>query len=145
MTKYNSQRPFSSELGGFIDNFFNSSIGDLIGRDFANGSPAVNVTESPTAYRIDVAAPGLQKADFKVHIEKDILTISAKKEPITEEKKDDTYKRREFNYGTFQRQFSLSKEIDKDSIQATYKNGILAVTLSKSAVAEDNNKTIEIN
>ena len=79
-----------------------------------------------------------------MNIDKNQLTISAKQESDTKEK-DAEYKRREFNYQTFQRSFQLSKDIDKTAIKAVYKNGILGITLPKKEVVESKVKKIEIS
>ena len=112
-------------------------------------TPSVNVVETPEYFRIDVAAPGVPKENFKIHIEKNILTISANQqtEKTDENKenniKDIRYTRREFSYATFQRSFQLPENINTENISANYEQGILTLTLPKSA-AKKLLKTIEI-
>lgn len=91
--------------------------------------PAVNILESDADFRIEVAAPGLEKSDFKVEVNKDILTISAGKEAQAVE--GVKILRREFSFLNFQRSFRLPNSVDVNSIQAGYQNGILTVTLPK--------------
>lgn len=142
--KPNTVQKSNHSLNTFMDNFFNRSISDFVGRD-TNASPAVNIVEDEAVFRIDLAAPGLDKADFTLKVEKDHLTIGAQKETTTETENTD-YKRREFNYQSFQRSFQLSKNIDKEAITANYEDGILAITLpKKEVVVEDQVKTIEIS
>lgn len=91
--------------------------------------PAVNMLESDADYRIELAAPGLEKGDFKVSVEKDILSISAEKPtPAAENEK---ILRREFSFLNFQRGFRLPAVVDVSGIQAAYNNGVLTVTLPK--------------
>ena len=97
-----------------------------------NGTmPAVNVKEDKDKYEVEVAAPGMEKDDFKVNLENDVLTISAEKR---NEKTDDkeNYSRREFSYQSFKRSFSLPEgHILTDKIEAKYNNGILNIHLPK--------------
>lgn len=125
----------------FADDFFRPAMQEKL---FGNTAPSVNVVESPTAFRIEVAAPGLEKADFKMAIEKDVLTIKVEKETSTEET-DEKYVRREHNFRKFERSFQLPKTIDQEQISAKYENGILNVTLPKRAeVAEKTAREISI-
>ncbi|MCU0470423.1 MAG: Hsp20/alpha crystallin family protein [Arcicella sp.] len=95
-----------------------------------NNIPAVNVKESENAFAIEVAAPGLKKEDFKISLHENRLTISAKQEESSAEKTD-KYTRQEFNYTSFQRTFTLPKNVDGEKIEATYTDGILHVGLPK--------------
>ena len=95
-----------------------------------NNIPAVNVKENENNFQIEVAAPGLKKEDFKLSLHENRLTISAKQEAKTEEKTE-KYTRQEFNYTSFQRTFTLPKNVDGDKIEATYADGILQVGLPK--------------
>ena len=96
-------------------------------------SPAVNVAENKDSFRIEVAAPGLSKDDFKINVENDVLTISSVKQ---EEKEENTekYFRKEFNYESFSRSFTLTDLVEADKITATYKDGILNVLVPKKEV-----------
>ena len=98
--------------------------------------PAVNVIEGKENYRIDVAAPGLNKSDFEIKIEKDVLTISAE---VKNETTDDNVKftRKEFSYNKFKRTFQLPDTIDTRNIEANFLNGILSVTLAKKEEAKE--------
>ena len=115
------------------DNFFtNDFFPSFFNTDWNNSNtPAVNVEESEKAYNIEVAVPGLDKKDFSVNVDNDVLTISSKNENKKEEKKDG-YLRREFSYNSFSRSFTLPEHVEADKIKATYKNGVLNVELPKS-------------
>lgn len=90
----------------------------------------VNVVEQDDAYRLEVAAPGLEKGDFEVKIDKDVLTIRVHKEE-QEEKEGEKYTRREFRSRSFERSFTLPEIVDAGNIKAQYDNGILNVRLPK--------------
>jgi HSP20 family protein len=110
----------------------------------AGSVPAVNVVEHKEGFRIEVAAPGLQKSDFKLNLEKNQLTISAQKEKKQEETHE-KYSRREFQYGSFQRTFTLPNSVDGEKIVASYADGILNITLPKREEAiEKSLREIEI-
>jgi len=100
-------------------------------------NPAVNIIEGDTDFRVEVAAPGLNKEDFKVHVEKNILEISAEKkdETVSENKK---FLRKEFNYSEFKRTFSLPSSVDADNIKAGHQNGVLTVEIPKRDEAKVN-------
>ncbi len=97
--------------------------------------PAVNISESKDNYRIDLAAPGLNKDDFKINLDNDILTISSEKEE-NKEKKDEQVMCKEFSYSRFSRSFTLPESVDANSIKATFKDGVLSLTLPKHEEAK---------
>jgi HSP20 family protein len=101
---------------------------------FSSHMPAVNVKESEKNYEISLAAPGLEKNDFKIDVNGSTLTVSAEKDEKKEER-EDGYSRKEYNYRGFSRSFSLPEDILKDKIDANYKNGELVLTLPKKEEA----------
>ena len=131
LIKYNSATPFKG-YGNFFDEFFNNSLSNAFGSDFAVNHPSVNVLETEQAFRLEIAAPGLDKKDFNIQVEKDQLTISAEKEK-REESKDEqlNYTRREFNYTSFSRSFRLPETVDPEAVKAGYENGVLIIDLPK--------------
>ncbi len=92
--------------------------------------PAVNITEDKDKYMVSVAAPGMKKEDFNIDIDGNIMSISSRKEESKEEK-DARYTRKEYNYSSFSRSFSLPEEINLASIEAKYEDGILKLMLPK--------------
>jgi HSP20 family protein len=115
---------------------FPSSVG------FNNGSvPAVNVKETDSAYELEMAAPGMEKEDFKVELKHDALIISAHRENNTETTSEDgRYSRREFSYRSFRRSFNLPEDqVKADEIGANYKHGILHITVPKKEIARTRN------
>ncbi|MBK7637825.1 MAG: Hsp20/alpha crystallin family protein [Saprospiraceae bacterium] len=119
-----------------LDDVFNRSISDLVGSDFAVTTPSVNVSEDNENVVLEVAAPGLDKKDFNIAVEKDQLIISATKEAQAEDKEEGKWTRKEFNYQSFKRSFHLSDKIETDKIEAEYNNGILKLVLPKKEEAK---------
>lgn len=111
-------------------------------------APAINVFETEKEYKFELAAPGMTKDDFNVHIdENDNLVICMeKKSDNKEEKKDGRYLRREFSYSKFQQTMILPENVDKEKIAATVEHGVLNVTLPKLSEEEVKkpNRQIEI-
>jgi HSP20 family protein len=98
--------------------------------------PAVNINETKDEFKIEVAAPGLKKEDFKINLDNNVLTISSEKEESKEEN-DENIRRREFSYSSFMRSFQLpEQEVDSEKIQAKYENGILKIELPKKEEAK---------
>ena len=105
-------------------------------------TPAVNISENDTQYQIDVAAPGVAKDDFKIHLEHNELTVSCHKESKNEEKSDKSL-RKEFSYSNFQRSFILPENAQAEAIEAGYADGVLKITIPKT-VKKAAAKQIEI-
>jgi HSP20 family protein len=102
---------------------------------FSTHLPAVNVKETDKAYEINLAAPGLEKTDFKIDLNGNMITISAEKEK-TEEEKEDGFTRKEYNFNSFSRSFTLPEDTMADKIDATYVNGELRLVLPKKEGAK---------
>jgi len=115
------------------------------GRDFSNqvGNPKVNIHETAEGFHLELIAAGRNKEDFKVNIEKDLLTISFEKKE-TEENKDYKTIRKEFTLNSFRRSFSLDEKIQADAVQAKYENGILKLFLPKKEQVRQAPKEITI-
>jgi HSP20 family protein len=98
--------------------------------------PAVNIKEGKDDFQIEVAAPGMEKKDFKIDLENDQLTISSERKNEKEEK-DDSYTRREFSYQSFSRTFTLPEHlVDGEKISAKYADGILRIIVPKKEEAK---------
>lgn len=136
-----------NDLPSLFNGFFDDDVfpGFFLNFDKRNGTPAVNIVESKDDYRIEVAAPGLDKSDFKIDLENNVLTISAEKEDKQEEK-NEQYVRREFNYSSFSRSFTLSDAMSPDKISAQHKDGVLHVIIPKREEAKEKPaRTIKIS
>lgn len=92
--------------------------------------PAVNITEHKDEYLVSLAVPGMKKDDFKIDVDGNLLTISSEKEENKEEK-DKKFTRKEYNYSSFSRTFTLPEEINKEKIEAKYEEGILKIALPR--------------
>jgi len=105
--------------------------------------PAVNVSETNDFYQIEMAAPGLSKDDFKVKLERNLLTVSVEKQMQNEEN-NKQYNKREFSYTSFVRSFALPDSADDAAIEAKYNDGILAISVAKKEEAKQGAREIEI-
>ncbi len=123
-----------------VEGFFNREWADssLANRSFASTLPAVNVREDNDQFIIDVAAPGMKRDDFKVELNQNVLTILSHKEEKHEKRNESTnYTRKEFNYQSFQRSFSLPEnKVEGQKITARYIDGILQITVPKKDEAK---------
>ena len=133
-------------------NWLPSIFNDFFDNDWmvkANATaPAINVFETAKEYKVELAAPGMTKEDFNVHIdEENNLVISmekkteSKEENNKDEKKEGRYLRREFSYTKFQQTMILPDDVDKEKIGAHVENGVLNITLPKFTEAEKDNAT----
>ena len=101
-------------------------------------APAINVIENDKDYKVEVAAPGMNKEDFKVNVTDDnylVLTMEKKNESKDEDKKR-KYLRREFSYHKFEQSLALPEDVNKDEIKAAVNDGILTIDIPKMKVAE---------
>lgn len=138
--KYN-QNWLPSIFNDFFDN-------DWMVRTNAT-APAINVIENDTDYKIEVAAPGMTKEDFNVHLtENNELVISMEKKNETNNDKDKNkkYLRREFSYSKFEQCMILPDDVEKDKISANVNDGVLTIELPKMTKEEKANvcKVIDI-
>lgn len=128
-------------LGNLFDEFFTSfpaTNGNY------NNVPPVNIYENNNGYQVQLIAPGLNKSDFKINVEKGLLTISYEKKTEQEQKDQKTH-RREFNISGFKRSFTVDDLINVDGIQARYENGVLELLLPKKEEVKVTPKEIAIN
>ncbi|GHE23122.1 Hsp20/alpha crystallin family protein [Sphingobacterium griseoflavum] len=127
-------------VNNIFDNFFNDSF---ITDRLVTRVPAVNIFETQDAFHVELAAPGLQKSDFKINVDKNLITISVEKkeEHVSEEK---LYSKREFSYLSFTRSFSLPDTVNYNSIDATYTDGVLNVSVGKKEEAIVAKRLIEV-
>lgn len=117
--------------------------GDTGGRALAVGRPAVDVTEDDKAYYISAELPGLSEQDVQVSVTDDILTLRGEKKQEIE-KKEANYYIAERSYGSFQRSFVLPENVDREHIEAKFSQGVLTLTLPKTAAPQSQQKTIEV-
>lgn len=113
-------------------------------------APAINVIESDKDYKVEVAAPGMTKEDFNIHLSEDnelVITMEKKNEKKEEDKENKKYLRREFSYSKFQQSLVLPDDVEKDKIGAAVNNGVLTIDLPKRQPEEKAkvNRNIEIH
>lgn len=129
-----NQKPFEKTFNSLFEDLFqnlpNTFAGEEWNKPVTNGTVPANIKETTDAFILDVIAPGMEKSDFKVNIEKNLLTVSAERKS---EVKNDAEKiiRKEFSIRPFSRSFKLNDSIDASNINAKYEQGILNITLPK--------------
>lgn len=97
--------------------------------------PAVNISEEKNEYLVSLAVPGMKKDDFKIDVDGNILTISSEKEE-TKEEKEKAFTRKEYNYSSFSRSFTLPDAVNKEKIDAKYEDGVLKISLPRKEEAK---------
>ncbi len=137
LVKYEPSRLFPA-FSSLFDDFFNTELGNWRHNNFSSTNttlPAVNIKEDGEGFTVEMAAPGMEKSDFKINLDNNVLTISSVKQ---EEKKEEQekYTRREFAYYSFQRSFTLPESANSEKIEATYENGVLSISIPKKEEAK---------
>lgn len=129
-------RPLATRNASVVNNLFDSvwqhSLNQVVGTDNWHSQPGVNIIEDEHQFSLALAAPGFPKEAFKLNIEGQTLTISAEQAPATLPE-GTRFLRREFQYSTFRRAFSLPENVSVENIAAQYDNGILTITVPKAA------------
>ncbi len=119
------------------NNWIPAVFNDLFDTEFmpkaSATAPAINVKETDKAYFVELAAPGMRKEDFNVHIndEGNLMIKMEKKDEKKEEDKSARYLRREFSYSRFEQTLILPDDVEKDQIKARVEHGVLTVELPK--------------
>jgi len=122
-----------------LESFFNNDWLDLIGSNINENDmtlPSVNIKETNESFEVEVAAPGFDKDEFKIELDNNILNISSEKKEENEVKEGEQYTKREFNYQSFSRSFTLPETVEADKISAKYDNGILKISIPKKEEAK---------
>ena len=128
-TNQGSYPSFSS----LIDDFFNTELGDWKRNNYSSSNttlPKVNIMEDNDNYMVEMAAPGMSKSDFIIQIDNGALSISSEKSN-SGRSSDLKYTKREFAYQAFARTFNLPDTANSEKISASYKNGILLISIPK--------------
>src|SRR4051812_21575692 len=143
LVKFNPEKRNNSLLPGFND-VFDSIFNDTFLSDrMVARVPAANISETAENFHIELAAPGLKKEDFKLSLDRNVLSISV--EQVSEnnsEKKN--YSKREYSYNSFVRSFTLPESADDSRIEAAYADGVLKVNIAKKEEARSVSRQIEI-
>lgn len=138
-------------FGRLVDSIFQDSLNRFfddwnMGSVFRAESVPVNIHESDQSYEMEVIAPGLKKDDFKVNVSDDTLTVSFEtREESTDKNEKSGWLKKEFSMHSFRRSFQIDDTVDAGKITATYRDGILQLTLPKKEGAGRISRTIEVN
>ena len=126
-----SRRFNENWLPTFFDDFFDNN---WMVKSKAT-APAMNVIENDNDYKVEIAAPGMTKDDFNIHLDEDnnlVISMEKKQENKEEDKKHhDRYLRCEFSYAKFQQTLLLPDNVNKDKINACVEHGVLNIVLPK--------------
>ncbi len=142
LVKFNNK---TRNTAPYFNNVFDSLFSDALNKNYGvNKIPGVNIYEGENAYKIELAAPGLNKVDFKIDLKKDNLSVWAEKKAEAGAIQKD-YSRKEFDYTSFVRSFILPEGVDADKISAEYINGILTITIGKKDEAKLAHKEIVVS
>lgn len=131
-----------------VNPWFNDVFNAIANDSFINDrvqtkTPAVNIAETENEFHIELAAPGLKKDDFKINLDKDVLSVSVeKKSETTDETKK--YSKREYSYQSFVRSFTLPESVDHSKIDAEYTDGILKLSIAKKEEAKIQSREIAV-
>lgn len=135
--RLNTNTPYS--LTNWLDEVFEDAF------NWTEGTfvPELNVYETPKMFEITVELPGMKKEDFEINLDNNVLTISGERRANNGEEKDRRYHRVESRFGRFSRSLPLPNVVDIDHIEATYENGVLAISIPK--LKEKAGRKIEIS
>lgn len=143
LVKFNPDNKRNALMPGFND-VFDSIFNDTFFSDrMVSRVPAANISETADHYHVELAAPGLKKKDFKINLERNVLSISADQR-LENKQEERNYTKREYTYSSFVRSFNLPESADENGIQATYVDGVLAIDIPKREEAKTVSRQIEI-
>lgn len=147
MTYVKFKNPLEKSINNMVDELFND-LPVMFNENFINTAKQdyvpVNIKETEKIYLVEVVAPGLEKNDFKISLDRNILTISAEKQNETKEETEKQI-RREYSYRGFKRSFTIDEKIDATAIEASYVNGVLRLNLPKREEVKETSKEIKVN
>ncbi len=129
-----------------FDNLFDelfSNLPETVSKEFGLNNPPVNIHENNEGFHLELVAPGLKKEDFKVNLDKGLLTISYEKKNESENNDYKTH-RREFNFTSFKRSFRVDDVINTEAVEAKYEDGVLKLYLPKKEEVKALPKEINI-
>ncbi len=134
------------EMNRLFDDVFRSfdvaPFGSLTGAGRTMGWPSVELSETDKDLRISAELPGMDEKDVEVLMQDRVLTIRGEKKSEVEDKERAFSER---TYGRFERRIPLGQDLDEDKVEASFKNGVLTVTIPKTAQATSQMKRIAIN
>lgn len=124
-----------------LDSLLDDVLAGTCSTPVFNYTPSVDVTENDAAYTLEMDLPGHSQDDVNIELDRNVLTISSKAEEKTEKKEDKEQSKtkfliRERAAANFKRSFTLPDDVDLESIAASFKNGVLTITMNKKAIQE---------
>ena len=119
---------YPTNMGGLLERFFNDSLYD--NTQVQNFVPEVDILETEKTYEIHFAVPGFEKDNFNLNVDDKMLTVSGERK-FVDEKSERKFKSVRTSYGSFERSFTLPKNVNANKIEANYTNGILEVVIPK--------------
>lgn len=144
LVKFPNRTMDSTRINPLVNSIFDNLFDDSSAIDRATRSvPAINIAENEDAFHIELAAPGLQKSDFNIQVDKDVINISVEKKEETETD-NKVYSKKEFSYFAFTRSFSLPESVDYNNIDATYTDGVLVLKVGKKEEAKIAKRVLEV-
>ncbi|GAB2684662.1 Hsp20/alpha crystallin family protein [Mucilaginibacter koreensis] len=144
LVKFNNNEKRNNALMPGFNDVFDSIFNDTFFNDrMVTRVPAVNISESAENYHIELAAPGLNKQDFKLSMEDKVLTVSVEQQ-AEHTNNNRKYSKREYSYSSFVRSFTLPELADDNRIEATYEDGVLKIDIAKKEEAKSISRQIEI-
>ena len=145
LVKYSSPVAAASPVDRLASEIFGQSIGRLFGSDgLMDHAPRVNIVETKDDFRVEVQAPGFDKKDRKGGMVDDVLPIRGEHPEESTSTEEVRWTRREFGRSSFERSFTLPKQVQAEGIKAEYVNGVLQLTIPKSEEAKPKMRTISI-
>ena len=144
LVKFNPEKRNNGSLSVGFNDVFDSIFNDTFFNDrLTSRVPVANISESDNHFHVELAAPGLQKSDFKISLDRNQLSISVERQHGQQEVQKN-YSKREFSYNSFVRTFTLPDSADAEQIEAAYDNGVLKIDIAKREEAKAVRKQIEI-
>lgn len=143
IVKFNNRaRHTAPYLNNFLDTMFSDAF--INSSALGNKMPSVNISESEKAFHVELAAPGLKKEDFQIELKNDVLSIAVEQQKENQEE-GRNFSRKEFEFASFKRAFTLPESADAAEISASYKDGILALDIQKKDDAALKAKSILVS
>lgn len=144
LVKFNSDNSKKMANLPGISNVFDSIFNDTFFSDrMMTRVPAANISETADHFHVELAAPGLKKEDFRLKLERDVLSISVE-QTAQNDQQERSYAKREFSYNSFVRSFTLPESANAEGIEARYHDGVLAIDIPKREEAKMASRQIEI-
>jgi len=143
LVKFNPEKKNNALLPGFNDifeTFFNDSF---LSDRMVTRVPAANISETPDHFHIELAAPGLKKNDFKLQLDRNVLSVSVEQHSENAENQKN-YNKREYSFSSFVRSFTLPESAEETNIDAEYSDGILRINIAKKDEAKTVSRQIAV-